>query len=337
MAKSSEFETKPIPWMYSTLGSMLAIALMKLLPIHRRLTELEVKNIQDYFKSDFVGDDRREDIGPFRAFWMTYMNAISRIAKVSKLARQDYYALNRKGKFVVDDMPRMDKPMYPDSPHLPILIVPGLNTPPMFFREMYHYFTQNGYNVSVMNLPERGLSAVADSAQALSAEIEFLKNLCEVGQVNVIGHCLGGLIAQYYLEFVEVADRSPSLKNLISLGTGFMGAEGVQVLKNIWIPRNPGKTVPKVFDELIQWNVNMCRKSTEVAYHSLLTIWDFMVYYRKGILEGPDGGMVANQIIEDPDIDHLTIALNHNVFRRIETILQSDALLPQKMLVGAHA
>jgi pimeloyl-ACP methyl ester carboxylesterase len=327
MAKSSEFQNKPIPWMYSTAGSMVAIALMKLLPIHRRLTELEIKNIQDYFNSDFVSEKQRKRIGKVIAFWMTYLNAIRRIALVSRSARQDYYALNRRGTFAADTLPKLEQPI--NSPHLPILIVPGLNTPPVFFREMHGYFTSQGYNVSVVALPNQGFAEVASSAEVLKTEIELMKERCQSPKINVIGHCLGGLVAQYCLETLEPQERASSVQHLVSLGTGFLGAEGVQQLKNLWIPRNPGKPVPKVFDELIQWNLNVARKSTEVAYHSLLTIWDFMVYYRKGFLENPDGGMVANHIIEDPAIDHLTLALHHNVFERIEAILKAELKQPE--------
>ncbi|MBY0404288.1 MAG: alpha/beta hydrolase, partial [Cyanobacteria bacterium] len=326
MTRTTAFETKPIPWMYSQFGSMLAIAMMKLVPIHRRLTELEMKNIQDYFNSDFVSQERRKKIGPIAAFWMAYWGAIQRITQVSKSARQDYYALNRQGSFAVEEMPVFDRPQHPGSAELPLLIVPGLNTPPMFFREMYHYFIQKGFNVSVMHLPHRGLADVAHSAEALKSEIEKMKDRCEVSQINVVGHCLGGLIAQYCLESLEKAEGTPSMKNLVSLGTGFLGAEGVEVLKNVWIPNHPGKPIPKVFDELIQWNLNIAKKSQQVAYHSLLTIWDFMVFYRKGLLEAIDGGVVTNQIIEDPAIDHLTIALNHKIFDNIANILISDRL-----------
>jgi pimeloyl-ACP methyl ester carboxylesterase len=327
MGRTTEFQKKPIPWMYSTLGSMVAIALMKLAPIHRRLTELEIKNIQDYFSSDFVDVSNRKHLSKFSAFLMTYFNAIRRIAQVSRAARQDYYALNRRGSFAVASIPKFDKPQNPNSSELPVLIVPGLNTPPMFFREMYSYFVHQGYNVSVLELPERGLADVSSSAIALQEEMDRMRERCEKPQVNVVGHCLGGLIAKYCLEFVETPEANPSVRNLVSLGTGFMGAEGVQHLKNIWIPKNPGKPVPKVFDELIQWNLNVAKKSGEVAYHSLLTIWDFMVYYRKGFLENPGKGLVANRIIDDPAIDHLTIALNHRVFQEIEKILQADPLL----------
>lgn len=325
MAKNTHFESKPIPWMYSTLGSMLAIAVMKLAPIHRRLTELEIKNIRDYYNSDYVEAARRKKIGWLWAFILTYIYAIKRIVKVSRHARQDYYALNRKGSFAVQTIPRLETPLYPDSPNPPLLIVPGLNTPPMFFREMYTYFSRKGYNVSVMNLPKQGLEDVSACAEALRNEVENLKERCNADKVDVIGHCLGGLIAKYCLEFLDSPDKGASIRNLVSLGTGFLGAEGVQHLKNIWIPRNPGKPVPRVFDELIQWNLNIAKKSRDVAYHSLLTIWDFMVFYRKGLLENPEGGMVANRIIEDPAIDHLTIALNHDVFREIEGILETGS------------
>ncbi|HEY9685966.1 MAG TPA: hypothetical protein V6C52_03225, partial [Coleofasciculaceae cyanobacterium] len=70
--------------MYSTIGSMLANAFIKLDPIHRRLTELEISNIRDFFNSDFISPERRRQLDGLTAFLMTYMNAIRRTAQLSK-------------------------------------------------------------------------------------------------------------------------------------------------------------------------------------------------------------------------------------------------------------
>jgi pimeloyl-ACP methyl ester carboxylesterase len=313
--------------MYSTIGSMLANAFIKLDPIHRRLTELEVSNIRDFFNSDFISPERRRQLDRLTAFLMTYMNAIRRTAQLSKKARQDYYALQRQGCFVTKELPAPVSAMSHSSPYPPILIVPGLNTPPVFFREMHSYFSGKGYLVSVMDLPANGMADIASCAEALREQVERIKTQYGASQVNIIGHCLGGLIAHYWLECLDTARQAPPVSNLISLGTGFMGAEGVQQLKNLWIPRNPGKPVPKVFDELIQANMNIVRRSSQVARHNLITIWDFMVHFRKALLESPYGqaAQVFNHIIDDPAIDHLTLALNHTVFQRMEAILASHA------------
>ncbi len=331
MRQSTRFQNKPVPWMYSTAGALVGGALMKLHPIHRRLAELEIKNIQDYFNSDFISPERRRQIDKLTAFLMTYFAAIKRMGSLSRLARQDYYALNRRGCFAVREIPKLEEPVHPESPHLPLVIVPGLNTPPMFFREMHGYFTGQGYNVSVLSLPENGLADVERCAEALKLEVDRIRQRCEVDKVNVIGHCLGGIIGQYCVENLDESKPS-SIQHLISLGTGFLGAEGVEQLKNLWIPNHPGKQVPKVFDQLIQWNLNVARKSTEVAYHSLLSVWDFMVHYRNALLEAaPEAlelGTVQNHIIDDPDIDHLTLVLHHSVFERIEAILAAETASP---------
>lgn len=338
MRQSARFQNKPIPWMYSTAGAVLGGALMKLHPIQRRLTELEIRNIQDYFNSDFISPERRRQLDKLTAFMMTYFAAIKRMASLSKLARQDYYALNRRGCFALKELPSMDKPAHPGSPYLPLVIVPGLNTPPMFFREMHDYFISQGYNVSVLSLPEHGLADVERCAQALKSEVERIRDRCEVEKVNVIGHCLGGLVGQYCVENLEPGKSS--IQHLVALGTGFLGAEGVEQLKNIWIPNHPGKQVPKVFDQLIQWNLNVARKSTEVAYHNLLSIWDFMVHFRNGLLEmAPDAlgiGTVENHIIDDPNIDHLTLVLHHEVFQRIEQILNPSVPTVEPVILTAR-
>ena len=161
--------------MYSTVGSMFAAALMKLNPIHRRLSEMEIRNIQDYFNSDFIIPRHRRRIDNLTAFFMSYFNAIKRLGRLGKLARQDYYALNRQGCFAIQEIPHIKVSVDQDLQKLPLLIVPGLNTPPVFFREMHAYFTQKGYQVAVMALPENGLADVATAAAKLEEELENLK------------------------------------------------------------------------------------------------------------------------------------------------------------------
>lgn len=324
--RTSAFQKKPIPWMYSQIGCMVASAFMKLNPIQRRLTELEIRNIQDYFSSDFIPLSKRRHIDRLTAFFMTYKHAVKRLTTISKKARQDYYALLRKGCFALKELPILDRPLYPDSAKLPLLIVPGLNTPAVFFREMYDYFSTKGYNVWVMSLPENGLADVQTASEKLSEEIERLKQICNVSQINIVGHCLGGLVAHRFLEEEAQAKKTASARNLISLGTGFLGAEGVEQLKRLWIPRNPGQPIPRVFDELINWNLNVVQCSTAVAYHSLLTVWDFMVHFRKGLLEAAQDVtcQINTSIIDDPAIDHLTLALNHNIFQKIDAALSEQ-------------
>ncbi|MEB3287359.1 MAG: alpha/beta fold hydrolase [Vampirovibrionales bacterium] len=342
-SKSSAFKTKAVPWMYSTLGSAIAAAFIKLSPIHRRLSQLEIENIRDFFASDFVSPEKRRNLSRFSAFIMTYFNAIARVAGLSREARQDYYALQRQGCFVSETLSERPPEQLSDPARLPILVIPGLNTPPAFFREMHRYFSGKGYPVIVMNLPAGGLSDIASSVEAVRLEIKRIQEVYSVKSLNVIGHCLGGLIAHYGLESKallgtsgetssETSSPQPLIQNLVSLGTGFLGADGVEQLKGLWIPRNPGKPIPKVFDELIQANMNIIRHSTEVTRHNLLTIWDFMVHFRKGLLETPlDNSMamaakVFNHIIDDPNIDHLTLALHPSVFEKIETLLQTAGL-----------
>lgn len=295
------------------------MALFKLNPVHRRLGELEITNIRDFFNSDFISPERRKQLNAISAFWMTYLNSMKRMLGISKKARQDYYALQRAGCFAVRELPESSQA---SGEQLPLLIIPGLNTPSVFFREMHEYFTEKGYYVSVMDLPQNGFADVAESAKALEAEVARIQQQTGASRINIAGHCLGGLIAHYWLESASLTSKN--VQNLISLGTGFTGAEGVQQLKNLWIPRNPGKPVPRVFDELIQANMNFVRRSTEVARHNMVTVWDFMVHFRKAMLNTPEGqGMtkVSNHIIEDPAIDHLTLALNHTVFARMENII----------------
>lgn len=306
---------------------MLATLVMKLNPIHRNLSRLEMKNIRDFFSSDLISPLQRRTIGRVRAFWMTLFQAVRRTARLTRSARQDYYALQRQGCFVADELPQPTAQCVANAEgRLPVLIVPGLNTPPVFFREMQAYFTERRFPTFVMDLPKGGLAEIAASADALREEVARVMQLCGATQVNIVGHCLGGLIAHYWLEhapFPHGRPDVPPVKNLVSLGTGYMGAAGVRQLKQLWAERNAGKTIPSVFDELVEAQMNRVHHSRETARHSLLTIWDFMVHFRKGILDarGVGDNVVSNVILDDPDIDHLTLALNPKVFQRIESIL----------------
>jgi len=306
---------------------MFFTAVMKLHPVHRRLTRLEIDNIREYFLA----------YGPSKAWqffsklkpvvWLyaagyCYVSAIKRIVRLSKEARQDYFALNRHGCFSCDALPEAP----PESPSMlwqtPLLIIPGLNTPPMFFRQMTRFFTSMGYPVSVLKLPEKGLADVETSSLALSEEIDRLKATYQSDSVNVIGHCLGGLIAQHYLgKRLSKGEKSP-IKHLITLGTGFMGAQGVQILKDIWAANHPSAVIPKVFDELIGWNVNLAHHAGEVVYHNFITIWDFMVHFKNALLND-HSDQVKNYIIDDSDIDHLTIVLNPKMFQKIALAIAS--------------
>ncbi|MBY0451009.1 MAG: alpha/beta hydrolase [Cyanobacteria bacterium] len=334
---SSEFKKTPLPWMYSKWGGMLAIALMKLNPLHRKLSELEIQNICDFFKSDLLPFSQRKQLSSLSAFWMTYCQAIKRIAGLSKKARQDYYALQRIGCFVSSSAP---EPVLPknvsdtDSPDIAateksaMLIIPGLNTPPAFFREMHEYFTQKGHLVCVMALPSNGFADIATSAKAVSDELTRMQDLYGVKKVSLVGHCLGGLIGHYWLEMMQNHKQSRiAVDQLISLGTGFLGADGVENLKNFWIPRNPGKPIPVVFDQLIQANMNRVKHSTDVVRHNILTVWDFMVHFRKGFIEAEaeSQAQITQHLIQDPAIDHLTLVLSPQVFQHVEKLLMSPS------------
>ena len=328
--KILSYDKESREWMYSTLGSIFATTMLKLSPIHRRLSELEIRNLRDYFNSDFVPKAQRKQLSVIVAFWMSFFGAIYRTIRLSPKARQDYYALNRQGRFSTQELPEIAKAEDSSSEQkLPVVIVPGLNTPTVFFREMYEYFSNNGYAVHVVSLPEKGLSDVASSAKQLLKEIQKVQTVCEVGQVHVIGHCMGGLIAKYTLDTYE----GTPIKTLVSLGTGFTGAEGVQNLKDIWMKGHPNQPVPQIFDELIQWNKNLVRQSANVVYHSFLTVWDMMVHFRKGFLSLPDypelqvhpaSSTVHHHLIDDPAIDHLTLVLSPKMFSSIETVLKGE-------------
>jgi pimeloyl-ACP methyl ester carboxylesterase len=337
---------------------------MKLSPIHRKLIAQEATNFTDYLDSDWVPPNKRRKIPQWWALCIAYGVALLRMFSLSPQARQDYYALNRRGAFVAKSVPTIAKAVegetyferedtipssavptaqtnttsatvetwaqqqlspaiLTNSAMLPILIVPGLNTPPVFFRAMVDYFSQLGYPIYVATLPNQGLSEVAESAEAVYTQLAYIMQQHNVSHVHVIGHSLGGIVTQHLINTLQDAGKNPPIKTLIALGSGFLGADGVEILKNGWIPRNVGKPIPKVFDELIRWNGNLVKQGAGIVYHSIASTWDFLVPFRKAYLKPqvPAKGLVFNHILDDWAIDHLTIALHPKALQMIHQCL----------------
>jgi pimeloyl-ACP methyl ester carboxylesterase len=339
---------QPKNWMYSTVGSVFAMAIMKLSPIHRQLITQEANNFTDYMNSDWVPPNKRKRIPQWWALCIAYGVALLRMFTLSPKNRQDYYALNRRGAFVAKSVPTilqsveqtsfsaetlsLEMPLVEpvqqrcvplENPQLlPILIVPGLNTPPVFFRAMVDYFSQLGYPVYVATLPKQGLSEVAEAAEAVYSQMASIMQQHSVSQVHVIGHSLGGIITQHLINTLQDAGKNPPIKTLIALGSGFLGADGVEILKNGWIPKNLGKPIPKVFDELIRWNGNLMKQGVGVVYHSIVTTWDFLVPFRKAFLKPQlPNGLVFNHLLDDWAIDHVTIAMHPKALQTIHQCL----------------
>jgi pimeloyl-ACP methyl ester carboxylesterase len=311
MSSKVAFNTTATPWMYSWAGALFFTAIMKLHPIHRELMSLEMANFTEYFAKNSIKGSYKA----MQAGISCYVNNIRRVLRLDKAARQDYFALNRHGCFNADALPELPADLA--TTHKPLVIVPGLNTPPVFFRHMHQYFLERGYPVSVLALPSKGLADVATASKALGDEISRLQDQYQSATVNVVGHCLGGLIGQYYLSQLE----RPPVKHMVSLSTGFKGSKGVATLKNIWSQNHPSAAIPQVFDELIEWNMNIAHRAGEVAYHNFATVWDFLVEFQNAFLES--GVKVTNHLIDDADIDHLTIALNPKMFVKIEQAISS--------------
>ncbi|MFN8615389.1 MAG: alpha/beta fold hydrolase [Vampirovibrionales bacterium] len=346
MSAQTRFSRKPTRWVATQVGSALLMAFMKLHPVQRALTRLEIRNILDYWNNPEApypfAKPRWYSYNPLdwvKVGVLCYLASIRRVVQLGRQARQDYFALNRYGCFVAQSLPRAEAATGPQASTAlnktltPLIIVPGLNTPAVFFREMHRYFTHRGMPVSVLELPNKGLSDVATAAQALDDEVERLKTSFNTPQVNVVGHCLGGLISHYYLSSRAQADRladvPPPIGRLITLSTGFMGCDGVRILKEVWMQNHPTTAVPRVFDELIEWNRSMVNSLGRVVCHNFVTVWDFIVHFQQAMLrlehtlDASDvpSPQVVNHLIEDSAVDHLTIALHPAMLRKIEQAL----------------
>ena len=342
----------------SSAVAIFTMAIVRLKRKHRLLSELEHVNALDYWHPEAKGLTGWLKVlvkGWLRV--VCYTVALYRIAVLPPLARRDYYALLRVGKYAVSSLPcilkgqadsnwreslvtvaKAAKPTSSSKKHLlPVVIVPGLNTPAVFFRAMAEFLEKAGFPVWVVELPNKGLANIQTSAGVVKERIEAICEQLAVPQVAVVGHCMGGLITKYLMD--EDGETSPRIKTLISLGTGFMGAEGVETLKSLWQELNPGLNPPEIFDQLVQWNLSLVRKSANVAYHSVLTVWDMMVHLPKGMLQLGDNPLVdgshliKHHVLEDPAIDHLTLALHPKIFKLIESLLNepSEMTLQQRV------
>jgi pimeloyl-ACP methyl ester carboxylesterase len=340
---ASHWQQALLLWTTSVLGCVLTMACIKLSPIHQRFMQKEVENIRQYYTSHWVPPNKRRLLNYALAWLWAYWAAVQRLLGLSPKARQDYYAMNRQASFVNQNVPTLEaylaktpsevQPLA--SAQTPLIIVPGLNTPPAFFREMVGYFQGKGYWVLVASMPKQGFATIGEAAVCLEAQLKTLSQQCGIKQVHLVGHSLGGLIAQTVASTLQeraelnsvpnLLEPPITIKTLVALGTGFSGADGVAYLQQLWQENHPGQVTPKVFDEVIQWKRNWV-KGAGLACHSIWTIWDFVVPFQKGWLAPVEGAwskytQVYNHLLEDCNIDHLSLALHPKVFAKIEQCL----------------
>jgi pimeloyl-ACP methyl ester carboxylesterase len=363
------FKTLQEAWHLSLSAGVPAVFMMAILRLHskhRQLSELECINAMEHWhpKAKELAVWAQKLLKSWLRL-VVWACSLYRIAVLSPLARKDYYALLKVGRYAVSSLPcivpcwlksgegitseaskdwrrelkRMAAPVHSASGLepavvLPVVIVPGLNTPGVFFREMVQFLQKAGFPVWVVELPNRGMASLETSADVLKERIETICLRYNVPQVAVVGHCMGGLLAKYIID-TDTPEQvhAKRIKTVISLGTGFMGAEGVSVLKEFWQERHPHSVAPEVFDQLLLSNFSLVQQTAEVAYHSILTVWDMMVRLPKGLLKNTAEGaqLAVNHIVEDPAIDHLTLVLHPKILKLIEQLLQ-DSLHPPASL-----
>jgi pimeloyl-ACP methyl ester carboxylesterase len=365
--KPKWLETLGVLWMRTPIGGLLHMGVVKLSPIHRQLQALEVQNIMAYYNE--WNRPRRWPIFRFYAWLWSYFISGFRLWGLSASARQDYYALNRQSPYaskviplISDLLHETDKLIRPTvrtegyaslqsdeealrlaQERLPILVVPGLNTPPYFFREMVEHFKVQGYPIYVAEMPKNGLASVGEAAVAVHEQIDALCHHYQVDRIHVVGHCLGGLVVKYLIDTMWTLTPKSPIKTLVTLGTGFLGATGVQRLKEYWVPRNLDKPIPEVFDQLTKAQQALVQHGADVVYHSIVTVWDFMVPFQNALLQtvpvaapllvpvgggarnlAPLGPKVYNHLLEDWKLDHLTLALNRKALQKIQECLEPE-------------
>jgi pimeloyl-ACP methyl ester carboxylesterase len=319
---------------YSRLVSLLYTACIRLSPYYGRLTQLEADNLVNYWHS--LGKLKHPVLRFLArgwALWVSYWAAVYRITTLGREARQDYYALLRLGGYAVKQLPSLVQQTWERRKDLiPVLIVPGLNTPAVFFREMASFLQRSGYRVAVITLPQKGLASLAQSSEWLAQEVDHYCQQWDVSKVHLIGHCMGGAIAKVMSEDERFSGIAQRVQSIISLGTGFLGADGVGLLKCYWMRNHPNQTAPVIFDELVQFNRNWVNQSASIMYHSVLTIWDMMVLFQKGFLTAATSAettarkQVGNHLLTDPEIDHLTLVLHPKALQTIRGLLQGSEL-----------
>ncbi|MFN7311454.1 MAG: esterase/lipase family protein, partial [Vampirovibrionales bacterium] len=209
--KPQWLESVGVFWMRTPVGGLLHMGVVKLSPIHRQLQALEVQNIMAYYNE--WNRPRRWPIFRFYAWLWSYFISGFRLWGLTASARQDYYALNRQSPYtskviplISDLLHETDKLIRPTvsteayasmgddeaelvttEDRLPILVVPGLNTPPYFFREMVEHFKTQGYPIYVAEMPKNGLASVGEAAVAVNEQINALCHHYQVDRIHVVG------------------------------------------------------------------------------------------------------------------------------------------------------
>jgi pimeloyl-ACP methyl ester carboxylesterase len=196
---------------------------------------------------------------------------------------------------------------------------------------MVEHFKTQGYPIYVAEMPKNGLASVGEAAVAVNEQINALCHHYQVDRIHVVGHCLGGLVAKYLIDNIWSLTKESPIKTLVTLGTGFLGATGVQRLKEYWVPRNLDKPIPEVFDQLTKAQQALVQQGADVVYHSIMAVWDFMVPFQNAMLQTvpvsasmvvPTRPKVYNHLLEDWKLDHLTLALNQKALQKIQECLE---------------
>ena len=98
----------------------------------------------------------------------------------------------------------------------PVLIVAGLSSPAFALDPLAARLRTDGYTVYTMALRGLGFGDIAQSAQAVSTQVDAILASTGAAKVDLVGHSEGGLENRYYMKFLNGAAK---IGSYVSLGT----------------------------------------------------------------------------------------------------------------------
>jgi triacylglycerol lipase len=112
----------------------------------------------------------------------------------------------------------------------PVIIVAGTLQTPARYEELAKRLRDDGYQVSIYELPNLGRGDIAKSADGLAAFVDQVRSETGADKVDLVAHSQGGLVARQYVKFDGGADH---VRNLVGLGVpnhGTVAAWGASLL-----------------------------------------------------------------------------------------------------------
>lgn len=210
----------------------------------------------------------------------------------------------------------------PPAGTVPVVLVHGTNSDmTVNWPYVSSALTDAGHCVWALDLPDRARVSMVESAGVLRRFVREVRSTTDMKRVSIVGHSLGGVVARYFIRFLEGRHQ---VQDLISLGSPHLGYESSPENKPIDDAFNTGceSCVEQAAgsDVLSRLNRGDMTPGKRVGYTQIGTDYDEIVTPPENVYLPADRG-VSNIRLQErcPDhfVEHLGLAFDPLVLQWI--------------------